>query len=58
MQTKEKTEPQYKKPLKILISKINLTNNIDQDQFIYSTQFNIKKSETYIYIMQDFNTIQ
>lgn len=31
MQIREKTEPEYKNPLKILFAKINLTNAADQN---------------------------
>ena len=47
METGEKTEPRYKNPLKILVIRINLANTANHNQFIYSIQFNVEKTETY-----------
>lgn len=44
--------------IKILTIKMNLANVVDCDQFINSTQFEIKKSIIYFRVMQDPNTIK
>lgn len=51
MQTREETESKHKDILKILAIKISLANAANQDQFIYSIQFNIEESDTCAYVM-------
>ena len=42
----------------ILATKINSVNAINYDQFVYSTQFNIKQPKTYARAMPSFHTAQ
>lgn len=47
-----------KDPIKILAVRIYMINVNNGNYFIYYIQFNIKKSETYIKIMQSVNVSQ
>ena len=55
-QTRKKTGPGHEDPLKILATRINLANAVDQDQFVSSTQFDVEEPETYTCAMQGPNT--
>ena len=55
MQTREKTEPGHEDSPKILVIRINLANAADHNQFICSTQLDVKKPETYTRAMQGSN---
>ena len=55
MQTREKTELKHEDPLKIFATRINLANAADEDQFVSSTQFDVKESKTYARAMQGLN---
>lgn len=48
-------EPKVEDSLKILAIKINLVNTTNQDQFVYSTQFNVEELEIYLQVMQGSN---
>ena len=54
-QTREETELEHEDPLKILATRIDSTNAVDQDQFVCSTQFDVEKPETYARAMQGPN---
>lgn len=47
-----------KNPIIILFTKINLANAIDHNKFSNSTEFNIKKPETYVRVMQGLYTAE
>lgn len=55
-QTKEVMKPEYEDSLRILATMINLANIVNQDQFIYSNQFDIEEPETYSCTMQGPNS--
>ena len=57
-QTEEDTKPGYKDPLRILATRINLANAVDQDQFVCSTQFDVEEPETYSRAMQGPNSAE
>lgn len=44
--------------IKILVARINMTNTINIDHYIYFIQFNIKESKTYTKTMQGLNIPQ
>lgn len=58
MQTREETEPRHENHLKILETRINLANAVDQNQFVYPTQFDVEESEIYAHVMQGPNTVK
>lgn len=51
----EYLEPEDNSSLKILITKINLVNTTNQNQFVYLNQFIVEESRTYLEAMQDPN---
>ena len=50
MQTREEMGPGHEDSLKILVTTIYLANTADQDQFVYSNQFDVEELEIYIHI--------
>lgn len=57
-QTEEDTKSGYEDLLRILATRINLINTFDQDQFVYSTQFDVEEPEIYSRVMQDPNSAE
>lgn len=51
----EKSESAQDDPLRILATRINSANAVDQDQFACSTQLDIEEPETYSRAMQGPN---
>lgn len=51
----EESGPMHEDPLKILATKINSANAVDQDQFACSTQLDVEEPETYVRSMQGPN---
>lgn len=54
----EESESAQDDPLKILATRINLANAVDQDQFACSTQLDIEETETYARAMQGPNAAE
>lgn len=54
----EESESAQDDPLKILATRINLANAVDQDQFACSTQLDIEEPETYARAMQGPNAAE
>ena len=54
----EESESKQDDPLKILATRINLANAVDQDQFARSTQLDIEEPETYARAMQGPNAAE
>lgn len=54
-QAEENSEPMHEDPLRILATKINTANAVDQDQFVCSTQLDVEEPETYAPAMQGPN---
>lgn len=45
-------------PLIILVTRVNIANTADQDEFLHSTQLDIQETETYTSVMQGPNTAE
>lgn len=57
-QSKELENTQLDDPLMILVTRVNVANAADQDQFACLTQLYVEKPETYAYAMQGPNAAE